>query len=78
MLAFQEFREEKRTKSMLQNSGIAHVSNRAPFGLCFAGSCKQQHKGCYRVFEAQAEGQLHWTMTTLVQLMTFPDIANFT
>jgi len=72
MLAFQEFREEKRTKSTLQNSGITHVSNRAPFGLCFAASCKQQQKGCYRVSEAQAEGQLHWTITTLSSTNDFP------
>jgi hypothetical protein len=72
MLAFQEFREEKRTKSTLQNSGIAHVSNCAPFGLCFAARCKQQHKSCYRVPEAQAEGQLHWTITTLSSTYDFP------
>jgi len=72
MLAFQEFREEKRTKSTLQNSGITHVSNRAPFGLCFAASCKQQHEGCYQVSEAQAEGQLHWTITTLSSTNDFP------
>ena len=55
------------------------VSNRAPFGLYFAASCKQQYKGRCRVSQAQAEGQLHWSITTLtVQLMTSPDIANFT
>ena len=61
MLAFQEFREEKITKSMLQNSGIAHVSNRAPFGLCFAARAT-----------VESEGQLHWTITTLSSTNDFP------